>query len=81
MQEAPPGGTVWTLEVGADTLIITVHGMMIWSASSDAGMPIIDGGEAVLEGIKGSYTDLDGETFLTVELKYRGIKKHRVVVL
>ncbi len=68
VQEPPLGGTVWTLEVGADTLIITVHGMMIWSASTDAGMPIIDGAEAVLEGIKGSYTDLHGETFLTLEL-------------
>ena len=68
VQEPPLGGTVWALEVGDDTLIITVHGMMIWSSGTDAGALIIDGAEAVLEGIEGSYTDLHGETFLTIEL-------------
>ena len=42
--------------------------MMIWSSGTDAGALIIDGAEAVLEGIEGSYTDLHGETFLTIEL-------------
>lgn len=68
VQEPPLGGTVWALEVGADTLIITVHGMMIWSSGTDAGALIIDGAEAVLEGIRGTYTDLYGETFFTIEL-------------
>ena len=68
VQEPPLGGTVWALEVGDDTLIITVHGMMIWSSGTDAGALIIDGAEAVLEGIRGTYTDLYGETFFTIEL-------------
>lgn len=68
IQEPPLGGSVWALEVGADTLIITIHGMMIWSSGTDAGALIIDGAEAVLEGIRGTYTDLYGETFFTIEL-------------
>lgn len=70
--ETPPlGGSVMALQVNADsTLIITVHGMMMWNEQEtpDENMSILIGAEMVLEGVVNTYTDLEGNSFMTLDI-------------
>ena len=68
--ETPPlGGVVWAMQVNADsTLILTFHGIMIWNDSVDDNMRILEGASMILEGVQGTYTDLNGNTFMTLAL-------------
>lgn len=69
LEEPPLGGVVWAMqEDGGSTLIITLHGMMMWSESIDDNMRIIQGAALTLEGVSGTYTDLQGNTFRTLSL-------------
>ena len=68
----PMDGTVMALQVDATTTyIITVHGMMIWfdgESTSDI-MELLQGSQATFTGVAGTYTDLNGSTFLTLDLE------------
>lgn len=70
--ETPPlGGSVMALQVNADsTLIITVHGMMMWNEQEtpDENMSMLIGAEMVLEGVVNTYTDLEGNSFMTLDI-------------
>lgn len=71
LEDPPLGGLVWALRTGADsTLIITVHGMMMWNEQEtpDENMSILIGAEMVLEGVVNTHTDLNGDTFLTLDI-------------
>ena len=68
--EVPPmGGVAWAMQVSADsTLIITLHGMMMWSDSIDDNMRLIQGATMSLEGVAGQHIDLENNTFMTIGL-------------
>ena len=68
--EVPPiGGVVWAMQVNADsTLIITLHGMMMWTDSIDDNMRLLQGAMMTLDGAAGTYTDLENNTFMTIGL-------------
>ena len=71
LEEPPLGGSVWAMHVGNDsTLIITVHGMMMWNEQEtpDENMSILIGIEMVLEGVVNTYTDLEGNSFMTLDI-------------
>lgn len=69
MEEPPLGGVVWAMQVDADsTLIITLHGMMMWNDSIDDNMRLIEGASVSLEGVAGSHTDMQGNSFMTISL-------------
>lgn len=71
LEEPPLGGSVWAMHVGNDsTLIITVHGMMMWNEQEtpDENMSILIGVEMVLEGVVNTYTDLEGNSFMTLDI-------------
>ncbi len=71
LEEPPLGGSVWAMHVGNDsTLIITVHGMMMWNEQEtpDENMSILIGAEMVLEGVVNTYTDLEGNSFMTLDI-------------
>ena len=69
--EVPPmGGVAWAMQVSADsTLIITLHGMMMWSDSIDDNMRLIQGATMSLEGVAGQHIDLENNTFMTIGLR------------
>ena len=71
LEEPPLGGSVWAMHVGNDsTLIITVHGMMMWNEQEtpDENMSMLIGAEMVLEGVVNTYTDLEGNSFMTLDI-------------
>lgn len=71
LEEPPLGGLVWAMHTGADsTLIITVHGMMMWNEQEtpDENMSMLIGAEMVLEGVVNTYTDLEGNSFMTLDI-------------
>ena len=71
LEEPPLGGSVWAMHVGNDsTLIITVHGMMMWNENETPtdDMALLIGAEMVLEGVVNTYTDLNGDTFMTLDI-------------
>ncbi len=69
LEEPPLGGVVWAMQVDADsTLIITLHGMMMWSDSISDDMRLIEGATMIFEGVAGTHTDLQGNTFMTLSL-------------
>lgn len=71
LEEPPLGGSVWAMHVGNDsTLIITVHGMMMWNEQEtpDENMSMLIGAEIVLEGVVNTYTDLEGNSFMTLDI-------------
>lgn len=71
LEEPPLGGSVWAMHVGNDsTLIITVHGMMMWNENETPtdDMALLIGAEMILEGVVNTYTDLNGDTFLTLDI-------------
>jgi hypothetical protein len=71
LEEPPLGGLVWAMHTGADsTLIITVHGMMMWNEQEtpNENMSILIGAEMVLEGVVNTYTDLEGNSFMTLDI-------------
>lgn len=63
------GGVVWALQVDDNYYIITLHGMMIWCESIDDNMRLIEGAMMTLEGVAGTHTDLNGNTFNTLSLR------------
>ena len=59
------------MHVGNDsTLIITVHGMMIWNENETPtdDMALLIGAEVILEGVVNTHTDLNGDTFMTLDI-------------
>lgn len=63
------GGVVWAMQVSADsTLIITVHGMLMWFDSIDDNMRLLEGATVSLEGVVGTHTDLENNQFMTIGL-------------
>ena len=69
LEEPPMGGVVWAMQVSADsTLIITLHGMMMWNDSISDDMRLIEGATVMLEGVAGTYTDLQGTTYRILEV-------------
>ena len=71
LEEPPLGGSVWAMHVGNDsTLIITVHGMMMWNENETPtdDMALLIGAEVILEGVVNTHTDLNGDTFLTLDI-------------
>ena len=71
LEEPPLGGSVWAMHVGNDsTLIITVHGMMMWNENETPtdDMALLIGAEVILEGVVNTRTDLNGETFKTLDI-------------
>ncbi len=71
LEEPPLGGSVWAMHVGNDsTLIITVHGMMMWNENETPtdDMALLIGAEMILEGVVNTHTDLNGDTFLTLDI-------------
>ena len=71
LENPPLGGTVWAMQLpDGTTLILTVHGMMMWNDSEnpDENILMLEGAEMQLEGVAGSHTDLQGNTFRTLSL-------------
>ena len=71
LEEPPLGGSVWAMHVGNDsTLIITVHGMMMWNENETPtdDMALLIGAEVILEGVVNTHTDLNGSTFLSLDM-------------
>lgn len=71
LENPPLGGTVWAMQLpNGTTLILTVHGMMIWNDSEnpDENIMMLEGAEISLEGVVGSHTDLQGNPFMTLSL-------------
>lgn len=71
LEEPPLGGSVWAMHVGNDsTLIITVHGMMMWNENETPtdDMALLIGAEVILEGVVNTHTDLNGDTFKTLDI-------------
>ena len=71
LEEPPRGGSVWAMHVGNDsTLIITVHGMMMWNENETPtdDMALLIGAEVILEGVVNTHTDLNGDTFMTLDI-------------
>lgn len=71
LENPPLGGSVWAMHVGNDsTLIITVHGMMMWNENETPtdDMALLIGAEVILEGVVNTHTDLNGDTFLTLDI-------------
>ena len=71
LEEPPLGGLVWAMQTGADsTLIITVHGIMMWNENEtpDDDMALLIGAEVILEGVVNTHTDLNGDTFMTLDI-------------
>ncbi len=71
LEEPPLGGSVWAMHMGNDsTLIINVHGMMMWNENETPtdDMALLIGAEVILEGVVNTHTDLNGDTFLTLDI-------------
>ncbi len=71
LEEPPLGGSVWAMHVGNDsTLIITVHGMMMWNENETPtdDMALLIGAEMILEGVVNTHTDINGDTFMTLDI-------------
>ena len=71
LDNPPLGGLVMALQVGNDTYIITVHGMMLWfdNNTQDNLMQLLDGSDATLRGTVSSHSDLNGDTFFSLDLE------------
>lgn len=72
LEEPPLGGLVWAMQVGNDsTLIITVHGMMMWNENDtpDENMQLLEGATMSFEGVASTHRDLNGEPFMTLNLR------------
>lgn len=73
LEEPPLTGVVWALRLNADsTLVVTLHGMMMWSDSIDDYMRLIEGSYLELEGVVGRHSDLNGNAFMTLMVVDRG---------
>ena len=71
LENPPLGGTVWAMQQSdGTTLILTVHGMMMWNDSEnpDENILMLEGAEMMLEGVTGYHTDLQGNTFMTLSI-------------
>ena len=69
MEVPPMGGVVGAMQTSADsTLVITVHGMLMWFDSIDDNMRLLEGATMSLEGVAGTYTDLENNQFMTLSL-------------
>ena len=68
LEEPPLEGVVLAMQVDDNPLIITLHGMMMWFDSIDDNMRLIEGAMMNLEGVVGTHTDLNGNTFMTFSL-------------
>lgn len=72
LADPPMDGTVMALQVdAATTYIITVHGMMMWfdgESTSDI-MELLQGSQATFTGVADTHTDLNGNTFLILDLE------------
>ncbi len=71
LEEPPLGGRVWAMQVNADsTLILSVHGMMMWNSSDTLTneMLLIQGAELMFDGVAKTHTDLQGHSFMTLSL-------------
>lgn len=65
------GGLVWALNVDDDTtLIITIQGMMLWfdTDTPDGNMEMLQGYVATISGLVSQHTDLNGNTFLSIDM-------------
>ena len=70
LEEPQLDGVVWAMQVDdGSPLIITLHGMMMWCDSIDDNMRLIEGAVMSLEGVAGTHTDLQGNTFRTLSLR------------
>ena len=71
LEMPPTGGEVWAIRLNNnDTLIITMHGMMIWNDSFDTDYNIVDleGTSMTLDGVVSQHNDLQGKPFKTIDL-------------
>lgn len=71
MDNPPLGGMVMALQVSeSNTYIITMHGMMMWfdTDTSNDTMELLQGTQTSLTGVALTHTDLNGDTFYSVEL-------------
>lgn len=73
LNNPPLGGVVMALQADAShTYILTVHGMLLWfdsEADNDELLTLLEGSEASFAGVAASHTDLDGNTFLSLDLE------------
>ena len=63
-----PGGTVWALATNNDTLVLTIHGMMLWNESVTPEMTLLNGMDFTVEGTEYANTDISGDTFMSLEI-------------
>lgn len=69
MDEPPMGGVVLAMQVNDEqTLIITLHGMIMWFETITDDLRLIEGASMTLEGVAGTHIDLQGNTFMTLSL-------------
>ncbi len=70
VQTPPLGGVVLALQNDDQTYILTLQGMMIWfeTEDSDGAFALLQEAEIALSGVEGEYTDLEGNTFKTIDL-------------
>lgn len=70
IQIPAPGGVVLALQCDGETYILTLQGMMIWfeTEDSDSTFALLQEAEIALQGVAGEYTDLEGNTFKTIDL-------------
>lgn len=71
LENPPLGGTVWAMQLNdGRSLILTLHGMMMWNDSDnpDENILMLEGAEISLEGVLGSHSDMNGNAFLTLGL-------------
>ncbi len=68
VMDDPISGMVWALQTNnLGTLILTIHGMMLLT-ESDEPVTMLDGIEVTLSGIVSTFTDINGDSFSTLEL-------------
>lgn len=68
IEEQPMPGAVWALQVSTDsTLILTVHGMMLWTDDTESAT-MLDGVEVTMSGMVSTHTDRNGMNYKTIEL-------------
>lgn len=71
LSEPPLGGVVLSLLTpAADTLVVTVHGMMLWfeDGTTNEVMELLDGSQGTFNGVENTHTDLNGNQFQSLDL-------------
>ncbi len=77
LENPPLGGAVWAMQLAdGSTLILTVHGMMMWNESEtpEGDVELLIGAELQLVGVAGTHTDLNGTPFQTLSLQVENEK-------